>query len=142
MPEQLALRTSKGSFFLNLNNFERRSGLKNFPLKMGGLSKFQSHRSKGDVHFSLGADQRPPTQIGFDLSIINFDNHPFFKVHSRLLLVVGKPLNHLSLCQPVDDQFWVPGERGCGGGKLLCRVGFKSHQLKFNWSWSWAVKTI
>ena len=28
---------------------------------------------------------------------------------------------------------------GCAGVKLLCRVRFKSHQLKLNWSWSWAV---
>ena len=28
---------------------------------------------------------------------------------------------------------------GCAGVELLCRVRFKSHQLKLNWSCSWAV---
>ena len=57
---------SRRSFFVNLATFERRSGLKKFSLlkiailKMGWLSKFQSHRSWGDAHLSFGAAQAPP----------------------------------------------------------------------------------
>ena len=57
---------SRWSFFANLTTFERRSGLKKISLlkiailKMGWLSKFQSHRSWGDAHLSLGAAQAPP----------------------------------------------------------------------------------
>ena len=54
------------AFFANLITFEQQSGLKNLSLlkiailKMGLLSKFQSHRSWGDAHISLGAAQAPP----------------------------------------------------------------------------------
>ena len=57
---------SRRSFFAYLTTFERRSGLKKFAilkitiLKMGFLSKFQSHRSWEDAHLSLGAAQAPP----------------------------------------------------------------------------------
>ena len=57
---------SRQSFFAYLTTFERRSGLKKFAilkitiLKMGLLSKFQSHRSWGDAHLSFGAAQAPP----------------------------------------------------------------------------------
>ena len=60
------ISASRRSFFANLATFERRSGLKYFSLlkiailKMGWLSKFQSHRSWGDAHLSLGAAQAPP----------------------------------------------------------------------------------
>ena len=58
------------SFFVNLTTFERRTGLKKFSLlkiailKMGWLSKFQSHRSWGDAHLSFGVAQAPPTKMG------------------------------------------------------------------------------
>ena len=49
-----------------------------------------------------------------------------------------KPINHLILLQPLTDIFRVcVVEGGCAGAELLCRVRFKSHQLKLNWSWSW-----
>ena len=60
------ISASRQSFFANLTTFERRSGLKIFSLlkiailKMGWLSKFQSHRSWGDAHLNLGAAQEPP----------------------------------------------------------------------------------
>ena len=52
------ISASRRSFFANLTTFERPSGLKKFSLlkiailKMGWLSKFQSHRSWGDAHLS------------------------------------------------------------------------------------------
>ena len=52
------ISTSRRSFFANLTTFERHSGLKKFSLlkiailKMGWLSKFQSHRSWGDAHLN------------------------------------------------------------------------------------------
>ena len=61
------ISASRRSFFANLTTFERPSGLKKFSLlkiailKMGWLSKFQSHRSWGDAHLSLGAAQAPPS---------------------------------------------------------------------------------
>ena len=60
------ISASRRSFFRNLTTFERRSGLKIISLlkiailKMGWLSKFQSHRSWGDAHLNLGAAQAPP----------------------------------------------------------------------------------
>ena len=60
------ISASRRSFFANLTTFEWRSGLKFFSilkiaiLEMGWLSKFQSHRSWGDAHLSLGAAQAPP----------------------------------------------------------------------------------
>ena len=60
------ISASRRSFFENLDTFERRSRLKRFSLlkiailEMGWLSKFQSHRSWGDAHLSLGAAQAPP----------------------------------------------------------------------------------
>ena len=60
------ISASRRSFFANLTTFERRSGLKIFSLfkiailKMGWLSKFQSHRSWGDAHLSFGAAKAPP----------------------------------------------------------------------------------
>ena len=45
-----------------------------------------SHRSWGDAHLSLGAAQAPPNWNGIDLRLINFDNHPIFKIHNWLLL--------------------------------------------------------
>ena len=59
------ISASRRSFFANLTTFERHSGLKKFSLlkitilKMGWLSKFQSHRSWGDAHLSFGRRKRP-----------------------------------------------------------------------------------
>ena len=39
-----------------------------------------SHRSCGDTLLSLGAAQAPPNENGIDLRLINFDNHPIFKI--------------------------------------------------------------
>ena len=64
------ISASRRSFFANLTTFERRSGLNIFSLlkivilKMGWLSKFQSHRSWGDAHLVWGRRKRPPTKMG------------------------------------------------------------------------------
>ena len=55
------ISVSRRSFSANLTPFEQCSGVKRIFLlkiaisKMGWLSKFQSHRSWGDAHLSLGA---------------------------------------------------------------------------------------
>ena len=54
--------------------------------KMGWLSKFQSHRFWGDAHLSLEATQAPPNWNGINLRLINFDNHPIFKIYNLLFL--------------------------------------------------------
>ena len=70
---------SRRSFFENLMTFERRSGLKKFPLlkiailKMGWLSKFQSHRSWGDAHLSLGRFRCSKKQDEHFLRTYDFD---------------------------------------------------------------------
>ena len=82
------ISASRGSFFANLTTFKRHSGSKKFSLlkitilKLGWLSKFQSLRSWGDAHLSLGVAQAPPNKNGIDLRLINFDNHPIFKIHN------------------------------------------------------------
>ena len=56
---------------------------------MGWLSKFQSYRSWGDTHLCFGATQAPPNKNVIDLKLINFDNHPIFKIHNGLLLLTN-----------------------------------------------------
>ena len=104
------ISASRRSFFANLTTFERHSGLKKFSLlkitilKMGWLSKFQSHRSWGDAHISLGTAQAPPNYNGIDLRLINFDNHPIFKIPNWLLLFLFLLLLQLDLGQKM---IWV-----------------------------------
>ena len=103
------ISASRRSFFANLTTFERRSGLKKFSLlkiailKMGWLSKFQSHRSWGDAHLSLGPAQAPPNQNGINLRLINFDNHPIFKIHD----MVHWHLTYMTPTYQILDSFYA-----------------------------------
>ena len=107
------ISTSRRSFFTNLTTFERRSGLKFFSLlkitilKIGWLSKFQSLRSWGDAH----------------LRLINFDNHPIFKIHKLLLP------SHSHVSKLFRFVFWLLTTYShVPIGNLLVRVLFHEQQ--------------
>ena len=53
--------------------------------KLDRVWQLESHRSWGDAHLNLGAAQAPPNYNGIDLRLINFDNHPIFRIKEHFL---------------------------------------------------------
>ena len=89
-------------------------------------SKIRVTPTQVELKLKLGCDKN----IGLDMCCCAFS---YISWMAWFGLVEGKPLNHITLLQPLTDIFRVCLVKdGCGGAELLCRVSFKSHQLKLN----------